>query len=234
EEAGFEGIEGVPSPPSVTLADVKANLSSVLGERETWLIGTMLFCSTGTNITVFGLWGIPYLVQLYDVSVTYASTFTLLGGVGFVLGPPIIGWFSDRIGRRIPLIIGAGLVYTTAYGTIALLGIPPIYVVGVAFLVTGFATGGFVLGLTVMKERHVQTASGTAIGTVNGAGFLGAAVFPTLMGLALDAYWTGQTVAGVRIYTPMGYRLAFGIATVAGVIATVVSLTLYFRNDDGF
>ena len=82
-----------------------------------------------------------------------------------------------------------------------------------------------------MRESHSAGASGTATGTVNAAGFVGAAVFPTVMGALLDVYWTGETVAGARVYTLTGYRAGFGVAAVAGVFALVLTFVLYAHRD---
>jgi MFS family permease len=116
-----------------------------------------------------------------------------------MVGPPAIGWLSDRIGRRTELMILGGVGYTVALGTIALVGDPPLPVVAIAYFLVGALFGGFVLSYTITKERHPPSASGVATGTINGAAFLGAAALPAIMGFALDAYWTGEIIDGVRI-----------------------------------
>ncbi|MDF9744490.1 MFS transporter [Natrinema salsiterrestre] len=229
-DAGFERIEGVPGQETLTNAQLKGHLAGVLRDRWIWVVSVMLFCTTGVNLTLFGLWGVPYVVQTYDVSVTTASTLTLLGGVGLMVGPPAIGWLSDRLESRVGLMVAGGACYTVCLGIIAVVGNPPLVVVGAVFLLAGVMLGTFVLGYSVVKDRHPSSASGISTGTANGAAFLGAAIFPTVMGWILDTYWTGELVGGVRVYTETGYRIAFGLATVAGVIAFVCTLWLY-RHD---
>lgn len=187
----------------------------------------MLFCASGLNLTLFGLWGIPYVVQTYDTSVAYASLFTLIGSLGVMVGPPAIGWLSDRVGRRIELMIFSGVGYTAALGTIALLGDPPLPVVAIAYFLVGALLGGFVLSYTITKERHPPSASGVATGTINGAAFLGAAALPAIMGFALDAYWTGELIDGVRIYTQFGYRVAFAIGAACGFVGLLCAIWLH-------
>ena len=225
--AGLERIRESPSQATVSTAAVRGHLVSVLRDPWTWAVSVLLFCTAGVNLTLFGLWGVPYVSQTYDVSVTTASVFALLGGVGLMVGPPAIGWLSDRLEARTPFLVAGGVAYVLALATIAILGDPPLVVVGTVFFVTGILIGAFVLSYTIVSERHPTEASGVATGTVNGAGFLGAAVIPTLMGWALDAYWTGEVVAGARVYTATGYRVAFGIATVSGLIALVAALWLH-------
>ncbi|WP_265108621.1 MFS transporter [Halosolutus halophilus] len=227
EDAGFDPIEGVPGQPSLTTAELRAHLGSALRDPHIWVVSVLLFCTTGVNLTLFGLWGVPYVVQTYDVSIAYASVFTLLGGIGTIVGPPTIGWVSDRLGRRVDLMVAGGVTFVAALGVIAATGNPPLWVVAASFFLTGVLLGAFVLSYTIVKERHPSSASGISTGTINGAAFFGAAMLPTVMGWALDAYWTGELVGGVRVYTETGYRIAFGIATVAGAIALACTLWLY-------
>ncbi|MDS0475329.1 MFS transporter [Natrinema sp. 1APR25-10V2] len=227
EKAGFEPIEGVPEQVTLTNARLRSSLEDVLRDPLVWVVALMLFCSSGVNLTLFGLWGVPYVVQTYDVSVTTASTITLLGGIGIMTGPPTIGWLSDRLERRMELMVTGGGCFVACLGLIAVVGKPPLPVVGLVFLLAGFLLGAFLLGYAVVKDRHPSSASGISTGTVNAGAFVGAAILPTAMGWALDAYWTGTLVGGVRVYTPLGYRIAFGIATAAGAIAFGCTIWLY-------
>ncbi|TYL36733.1 MFS transporter [Natronococcus pandeyae] len=232
DRAGLSPIEGVPEQSRLTLGEVRRHSAVVLRDRWTWIVGLLLFCTGGVNLTLFGLWGIPYVVQVYDTSVTVASLFTLLGGAGTVIGPPAIGWLSDRTARRTEFIVGGGLVYTGALGLIAAVGDPPLVVVGMAFFLTGALLGAFVLTYPIIKERNPSRASGIALGTINGMSFFGAAAFPTIMGWVLDAYWTGDLMGGTRVYTVTGYRIAFAIAAAAGLVTVGCALWIH-RHYDG-
>lgn len=127
------------------------------------------------------------------------------------------------------MVVGAA-VFAAALAVLALVERPPRFAVAGVFFAVAFLVGALMLGYTVAKERHGSAASGVATGTVNAAAFAGAALFPTVMGAALDAYWTGETVAGARVYTSLGYRVAFGIAAVAGLVALVCSVWLHLRS----
>ncbi|THE65322.1 MFS transporter [Salinadaptatus halalkaliphilus] len=227
EAAGLERIDNVPDQPTLTTSELRANLGAVLGDRWIWVVSIMLFCTTGVNLTMFGLWGVPYVVQTYDVSVTFASAFTLLGGLGLVVGPPAVGRLSDRLGRRVELMVAGAVGFVVCFGSIAVVGDPPLPVVGAAFFGAGILVGASLLGYAIAKERHPDSASGISTGTVNAAGFFGAATLPTVMGWALDAYWTGEVVGGARVYTEFGYQLAFGVATLAAAVALGCTLWLY-------
>ena len=185
-DAGLREIDGVPIARTPSLRAVAGNTRTVLRERATWLVGIVLFAGTGVNITVFGLWGVPYVVQTYGTSVPTASNFTLLGSLGLVVGPPVMGWLSDRLDRRTGLIVVGMALYAVTFAVLAVTGDPPIAVVGLVFFLSGFLAGAYALGYTVVKERHESGASGVSTGTVNTIGFAGAALLPTLMGAVLE------------------------------------------------
>ena len=234
EKAGFVAVEGATPPRrNVDLPTVWANVKRVLRDRETWIMGVMLFFVIGTNFTVLGLWGVPYVADVYGESVTTASTYVLLGNVGFLLGPPVFGTLSDRLGRRTEVILASTVLFTIAYGTVFVLVTPPLPLFGLLLFLAMFTNGGTLLAYTVAKERHDASASGTVTGTVNSLGYLGAAVFPAAMGVILDAYWTGRTLDGARVYTTTGYRVAFGLATATGVVAVACAAYLHVRTTSG-
>ena len=239
--AGLDPIGGVDTSGTASLRGVLANARSVLREPETWLCGAILFAGTGTNITVVGLWGIPYLVQTRGLSVTVASTYTLLGSAGLLVGPPVVGTLSDRLsargsggsvaaGSRTRLVVIGMVTYTAAFVPLAVLAVPPTAVVGLVFFASGALAGAYVLTYAVVKERHDTAASGVSTGTINMMAFSGAAVLPTVMGVALDAYWTGDTIGGARVYTEFGYRVAFGIVVAVAFGSVLAASLLHLRT----
>ncbi|MEF8856475.1 MAG: MFS transporter [Haloplanus sp.] len=211
-----------------TLADIVANTRTVLTAVETWLMGLLLFLILGVNFTVLGLWSVPFVADTYGVSVARASTYVLVGNVGFVLGSPALGALSDRTGWRTELVVATAVVFALSYGVLML--VPPLPVVGVALFCALLANGGVALVFTVGKERHAPAVAGTITGVINSLGYVGAAVMPTVMGAVLDAYWTGDIINGARVYTVAGYRIAFGIATGAAGLAVVAALWLHRRE----
>jgi len=227
ERAGLPAIENVPEQPRLSTPEIRTFTGRVLADRWTWVVALLLYCTGGVNLTLVGLWGIPYVVQVYDVSVATASTVTLAGGVGIAVGPPVIGRLSDLFDRRTEFIVGGAVVHTAGLAVIALVGNPPLAFVGLVFFSLGSLLGAFVLTYPMIQARHDDRASGIALGAINGASFLGAAMFPTLMGWALDAYWTGEFVDGVRVYTVTGYRIAFGLGALAGLVAVGCALWLH-------
>lgn len=225
-------IETESTDKTLEIAEIAEAMRRILGDYWVWVVSIILFAGGGVNLTLFGLWGIPYVVQMHDTSVEFASVFTLLGGAGAVLGPPTIGWLAGRTGRRTSLVIGGSLLYTACLGTLTVLPAAPLWVVGIAFFVIGFLLGAFVLTYPIIRERHPDRVSGIALGAINGASFVGASVLPTLLGVILDTYWTGETLRGARVYSTFGYRLAFATMTMLAVVTIVCAVWLHHRTRD--
>lgn len=226
--AGFSPIEGVSSSTSVSFSTVRRNVEQVVRDAGTWMLGLILFFALGVSFTVLGLWAVPYFVHSYDVSVTQASNYVFLAQLGFLLGPPAFGWLSDRFHQRTYLVIAASVLFTLAYAVLAVTGVPPLIVAGGLLFLVQLMNGGFALSYIVAKERHPEEASATAMGAINSIGWLGAAIYPAIMGAVLDVFWAGKTVAGARVYTLLGYRAAFAIATVSGVLIVVCAIWIHY------
>ena len=228
--AGLDPINDVPEQTSVTLAETGGYLRKLATDLDQWLLSISFFAGMGTILTVIGLWGVPYLVAVYGLDVTTASYYTLLGSVGILVGGPSVGLVSDRIGQRfLPMIAGFGL-FVAVLSVIPIFGSPPLLVVALLYLLIGGCLGVTMLALPIIKERYPTEASGVATAVVNGAGFFGATVLPTLMGFAVDRYRTDDVVAGAVVYTEFGYRVAFAITAGAVSIAFCCTVWLYVRE----
>jgi sugar phosphate permease len=228
-DAGIRPIDAVPNRPAVTASDLRRDVVAALREVETWLLGAVLFFLMGIGVTVFGLWAIPYLVQTYGISVTRASVYLLVGNVGGAIGPTAFGRISDELGERTGLVVVSSLAFGLTWGVFVVFGTIPLLLVGVVFFLSRMLRGGMPLAYAVIKERHPEGASGTVIGIVNTMGWTGAAVFPVVFGAALDTFWTGQTVNGTRVYTALGYRVAFVLSLAGGIVAAVCAVVLHYR-----
>lgn len=229
-ERGLDPIQNVPTQPAVTVGETIRYLRELAGDVEQWLLSLCFFATLGAVLTLLGLWGVPYLVTVYGLDVTTASFYTLLGSVGILIGGPVVGRVSDRLGRRyLPMMIGFG-VFVLVLVPIPIVGRPPLAVVAVSYFLTGFFTGAAVLTLAIIKERYPAEASGVATAMVVTAGFLGGAVLPTLMGAALDAYRTDEFIGGAAVYTELGYRVAFALLAGTVAVAFMCSLWLFVRH----
>jgi MFS family permease len=138
------------------------------------MIAGLLFIPT----TIFDMvWGVRFLQDAHGFD--YASAVLRSAAVpfGWIIGCPLLGFISDRIGRRRPVIIGGGAVLFACIAWILFgpAGVLPPYMLG---LLTGIASGSAMLPYTVIKEANPPQYSGTATGVVNFLNF----TFSALLG----------------------------------------------------
>jgi MFS family permease len=198
------------------IAHVLSGLRIVASHPQTWLIALPGLGTAAPLLGFAGLWGVPFLETAYGLSRTQAATLTSLVIAGFGIGAPILGWLSDRIGRRKPpVLVGLVLQMTTLAALVYIPGLP-VSVVGVLCFLTGIFGSSQIVCFALAKETHPAAVSGTAIGFVNSMVTGAGALFQPLVGLLLDMAWAGQVAQGARVYDAGAYRLALSSLLVCG------------------
>lgn len=158
--------EVVAAPPEGWLKAAMHATYRVLKSRQSILCGLiagLLFIPT----TIFDMiWGIRYLQEArgfdYGMAVLRSATVPF----GWIIGCPLLGYISDRLGKRKPVIIGGASLLLACFAWILFgrLGVFPPYVIGLA---AGLGSGAAMIPYTVIKESHSPEFGGTATGVIN-------------------------------------------------------------------
>ena len=208
------------------LRQVMTGLARVGRNRQTWLIALAGLGTTGPLLGFAGLWGVPYLVLTQGLDRTSAAGVTSMMFVGWGVGAPVIGWLSDRIGRRKPPFV-AGLVLTA----VAMAGLAwapglPLWAVSALCFLCGFGGSSQILGFAAVRELNPPAAGGAALGIVNGVVTGAGALYQPLLGWLLDLAWTGELAGGARVYTSAAYSTAFSVLVAGAVVGSVCILLM--------
>jgi MFS family permease len=195
------------------LATVFSNPQSIM----CGLISGLMFIPT----TIFDMtWGVRYLQEAHAFDYGEAVMRSSMVPLGWIIGCPLLGYVSDNIGRRKPVIAGAAVVLLGCMAWI-LFGprevLPP-YLLG---LVTGVASGAAMLPYTVIKEANPANMSGTATGVVNFLNFtMSALLGPVFAGLLV------QASGGAAERTLEHYQAAFQYMLYGVGLALILTLLL--------
>lgn len=221
------------SPPTTDPAGrtgVFGGVGAALAYRNTVLLCVIPGGMVGCVLTFAGLWGVPYLKTLHGVAPAAAAMLTSALLVAWALGGPLFGWLSDRLGNRKTIyLVGCG---TALGGWAAIIWAGQLSMVLLVplLLVTGFFSGSMIISFAFVKESVPPQLAGTASGIVNMGVMTGPMVLQPAVGWVLDRMWTGEMVAGVRIYDAGAYRSGF---TLMLMWIGISFLLLWFTRETG-
>jgi MFS family permease len=199
------------SPAIKAMGAVFINPQSIL----CGLIAGLIFVPT----TIFDMvWGVRFLQEAHDVPYSVAVLRSASVPFGWIIGCPLLGWLSDRLGRRKPVILGAAVVLL---GVLAVILFGPAdrfpqYSLG---LLAGIASGAAMIPYTIIKEANLPEHSGTATGVINFLNFAMTALLgPIFASRLMAASRGGERELGhyQETFTP----LLFGVA--AAILLTLI------------
>jgi sugar phosphate permease len=199
-------------------APILASLFEVLRYRNIWLLMLAPIGFSGAVLTFGGLWGVPWLRQVHGLEPKAAAGMTSVLLVAWALGGPLLGSWSQKLGRRKPLYFFSGIVALAGWAAVIFLSLP-LWLMAVVLAVTGFASGNIIIGFAWAKESLPLRLMGTASGVVNMGPLMGGMFLQPGVGWLLDRGWTGQLDGGARIYDAAAWQSAFTLLFAAVVLA---------------
>jgi MFS family permease len=166
------------------VASVVGSLKTVFFNPQSILCGLisgLLFIPT----TILGMtWGVRFLQEArgheYESAVTLAATVPL----GWMIGCPLLGFVSDRLGRRKPVILGGSAMLLAVVAWV-LFGKPDIFRGHAVGILMGIASGAAMLPYTVIKEANPPELGGSATGVINFINFTFSALLGPVFGARL-------------------------------------------------
>ena len=166
------------------------------------------------------IWGVRYLQEAIGHDYTSAVMRSAMVPLGWIIGSPLLGFLSDRLGRRKPVIAVAGLVL---FGCLAWIlygpaDVLPPYVLGI---ITGIASGACMIPYTVIKEANPPELAGTATGVVNFLNFTFSALLAPVF-----AWLLHSASGGAAEMEHAHYQWAFTPLLAGVALAIVLALVL--------
>jgi MFS family permease len=171
------------------------------------LISGLLFIPT----TILDMiWGVRYLQEARGFDYAFAVMLSASVPFGWIIGCPLLGFISDRLGRRKPVIIGGAVVLMACLAWILFgrANVFPPFMIG---LLTGIASGAAMLPYTVIKEANPPQLGGTATGVVNFINFTFSALLAPVFGRLLVRASGGAATMEVQHYQTAFLPMLFGV-----------------------
>jgi len=218
--------KGLPSPaespqtapePIALIAGVK----KVVTTPYFWPVAVWFFFDCAIFFSFGGLWGGPYLMQVYGYSKSQSGQILSMLAIGMIVGSPLVSFLSNNIikSRKKTIIFSSIVVFMLMLPlTFFTATIPLVWHYIICLGLGIFSSAIVVIGFTTNKELFPVQMAGTATGMINLFPFLGGAVFQPVLGFVLEQ---NGKVDGA--FTLSGYRQAFLVLFMCSVIALIAS-----------
>jgi MFS family permease len=201
-------------------------LSEAFGRSSNWYCAAFGFSMTGPILAFGGLWGVPYMQTRYGLDGVGAAAAISMLFIGWGVAAPMIGWLSDRFGKRRPLMLFFGILGTVCFALLLLLQGLPFAASLVLLTVAGASGSSMVLAFAYVRANNSPDATGACLGLVNCAVVGAGAVLQPLIGWLLDLNWDGGMDAGARVYSLSAYQAALWALPIQSAIGTAAVLGL--------
>jgi MFS family permease len=192
----------------------------VFSNPQSWLCGLisgLLFAPT----TIFAMtWGVAFFQHDKAFSFYAATVASAMIPMGWVFGCPLLGYITDKMGARKPVLIGGALVMILAICQILFL--PDLLSAYTTNFIFGVASGAAMIPYSVIKESNPDEVKGSATGAIN---FITFGV-TTLVSPIFSKFF-GQTLS-MEINKSTHFQ-ATGFFWIGGIMLAII-LTLFLKE----
>jgi len=214
-----------PSGPAGESIRLMQGVKMVLSLPRFWPLSSWFFFTCAIFFSFIGLWGGPFLMQIYGLSKANAGHILSMAAIGMIVGSPLLSFLSNNLFKaRKPIMILTSVFMWIITGALYFftqtIPIPLLYLICLGI---GTFSGAIVtIGFTTNKELFPVSIAGTATGLVNFFPFLGGALFQVILGAVLDSQ--GLTMSGS--FALQGFRYSFLVLFLCGLLALISSCFL--------
>ena len=192
-------------------------LTKIIMTPQLWIAG-LIGCFTYLPLSSFAeMWAVPYLESI-GYSKSDAATGSSLIFLGFGIGGPLWGIFSDMINsRKKPLVIGSLLAAISACIIILLPNIAKLYMF-IALFCCGLFSSAEIIVFAVGNDTSHKSISGTTVAFINMTVMIGGIILQPVIGKILD----------LKISTELydSYQIALSALPIGLFLSAILSLIL--------
>lgn len=194
-------------------ASIFDGLSYILTKKQPWLLSIYSGLAFAPLAVFGGLWGIPFLEASDHYTKLISAQAISMVFIGFALGSPILGWLSDQIKQRKP-IMSAGTIIAFLI-SLVIVYIPnlPQIPSEILLFIFGFSLSAFLLCFTMLREITPLIFVATAIGFMNSFDAAISAITDPAIGSILDQT-TQHTHSNALTFSIHSFQLGMSVLVI--------------------
>lgn len=214
-----------PTKTDISYRRLWQEIVVALKNPQIWINGVIGGLLMTPTMVFPELWGKLYLQTVHQFTAAESSRAVTMIFLGWAVGGPIAGFFSDHIRRRkMPLLVGALL---TSFLLLAFLYYPdlsPFMIKTILFLI-GVTSSVEIICFAIGRENCPQNLAGTAVAVTN---FLVVtfAFGQVVVAKILDSTWNGTVIDQARVYSIESYQTAMMVLPIATLLAFLLCFFL--------
>lgn len=160
------------------------------------------------SVAVFGaVMGQLYLIQRLGIDQSDAAMINSMLFLGSILGGPVMGWLSDRLGFRvspmkISAVISLGIILLILYAPVSFIQM------NILFFLLGFFTAAQVISYAQVAENNAPSMTAMAVSTVSILTQSGYIIYQNGFSWLLSQHGGMKIVNGSPVYSLADYQSA--------------------------
>lgn len=208
--------------PDTRLSTLFKRLNRIVLNYRIWALGIYGALMYVPMLAFVDLWGIPFLIEVYDIDKATAGSVTTMFYFGAGLGSPVVALLSDYFrARKVPMMIGAALAILCNSIIIYVPNIP-LSTMYMLFFLAGFIFSAQPLIFASVCQLTPHSSNGTAVSFINMIVMMLGLVTQPLIGKFLERAWSGVMQDGTPFYTVADYRFALLSIPLSLVLALLI------------
>lgn len=204
----------VPRRPEKTVSEPRKDssmfkgFSAVCSNRQSWWSAGVGFGLTTVMLAFAGLWAVPWLSSTRGFSATQSGAVASSLFLGMMIGSPVMGYVSDAVQKRRPILLGGSIICFITIGFIIYGNSQSAAGLSALFFIYGLGASCMVTCFGLTREWNKPENSATALGLVNMCVVGSGAVMQPMIGWLLDLSWDGTLSNNTRSYDATDYQIA--------------------------
>jgi MFS family permease len=200
------------------------NLVVVVTKPQSWIIALYGLLMYVPLAGFADLWGTPFLMTVYQLDPSTASSTVLAMYIGIGFGAPIFPLLCERFKAYKPAVFIAPFGALVFLSAVFYFSPMPHWLLVTLLFLAGLFLGGQFLAFSMTCALNPLSASATAGGFHNMICMLSGVIFQPFIGWLLDYSWHGAYVNGIRAYSTSNYMFALSSISISLFFACFVVL----------